>query len=125
MASIETNERKREEMSTLIIRLRDLGWTNSQIALWMRVTLITVVRWYRAHSMGTNLQRAELARLKSPAEERPRILQLADGHDAEAAKSEDALAKDLEAGADHVAIYRRHRIANLRARAKALRELFR
>lgn len=124
MSRVETNEQKRVEMRQLIANLRRLGWTTAQLAAWMWVTPGTVSTWGAGASMGTNTQRATLAKLKSPHEERLRILDVANALEREALTSENLLEEDLARGAEVVAKYRRNRIARIRLRALQLRELF-
>lgn len=127
MASVEINDRKRVQMSSHIIRLRNLGWTNTQLAVWMGVSPGTVAQWWRAKSMGTNAQRGELAKLGSPAEERLSILHIAESLEREALTSENLLEEEAARFPDRTpdrAKLRRERIASIRARAEALRKLF-
>jgi transcriptional regulator with XRE-family HTH domain len=127
MASAETNDAKRVVMRTLVVALqRDKGWSTAQLAVWMGVTPGTVARWRSGDSMGTNDQRAQLARLGSSRDETPRILEAAAFLEVEAVKSEEQLAKERAEGQGSPASNRRRdrRIARIRQRANDLRRLF-
>jgi transcriptional regulator with XRE-family HTH domain len=123
MARTETNEAKRELMSMTVCALTERGWTTAQLAALMFVTPGTVAAWKRGDSMGTNGQRGALAALKTPNEERPRILEIAQRLETEANRSQLQLDADIAEGAHNVAKYRATRIARIRARAEALRKL--
>lgn len=125
MASVETNDKKRLEMSELVTRCkRDFKWSTAQLAVWMGVTPGTVNAWARAKSMGTNAQRNALRRLGSLQDERLRILDTANSLEREALTSENLLEEDLARDANAVAKFRRNRIARIRLRVVHLRELF-
>lgn len=117
------NTRKREQMSAAVLRVQALGWTTPQLATWMSVTAQTIGAWRRGDSMGTNLQRATLARLKSPVEERPHIIDVLTAMRREALKSENMLEEDAARGAHLIAKSRLARIARIRTRADALAKM--
>lgn len=123
MASIETNDRKRIEMSNHVIRLRTLGWTTAALAVWMDVTPGTVNSWARRASMGTNAQRDHLSELGSPTATIPLIQRAADRLEREAREEADAELKAAARGAKQVADYHAARKSRFRARAAALRKL--
>jgi hypothetical protein len=121
VASSETNEAKRELMSRVVdAQLRGNGWKPDQLAALMWVTTGTVRSWWRGDSMGTNAQRAMLAELKTPAEERPRLLEVAAQLRQEAEISDRRNAEAWKACA--FGVQKRHaaRAARLRERADFL-----
>lgn len=60
MASRELNEEKRTQMSAIIRRLINQGWTVAQLAAYAGQAVTTVRAWKDGRSMGTNDQRDHL-----------------------------------------------------------------
>ena len=75
--------------------------------------------------MGTNVQRAALAALGSPAAEVPRVAQLAESLEREAVRSQNIMEEDAARNAHEAAKSRYASIERIRARATALLNLFR
>lgn len=123
MASIETNDRKRNEMSAHVARLRKLGWTTADLAVWMDVTPGTVANWHRGGSMGTNAQRAQLSELRSPTATIPLIQRTIDDLEREATELDEAAQQATFADAHEVAKWHKTRLERARARIAALRKL--
>lgn len=121
MASVKVNEAKRAEMARLVSRIRDSGWCIADLAAYMRVTPGTVSAWARGASMGTNAQRAKLADIRSPEEERPCILILVAQLENELQRRAKLAGEATERGAHHVAKSHLRAVPAIRARVETLR----
>jgi ribosome-binding protein aMBF1 (putative translation factor) len=123
--SVQVNDKKRQDMAAQVGRLRDLGWSSVQLAALFNVSPGTVNTWGRGDSMGTNLQRRELAALHgSPAENVLRIRDLITNYDRASAREADQATRSAAVGALHVADRQRHVATSYKARADNLRTIF-
>lgn len=117
MSSRHVNNAKREEMANHVTMLKSNGWTATHLAALLAVTSSTVNAWGRGDSMGTNAQRETLRNLRSPKEERPRMLEIAAQLRREADTATKQAEQDRIMGALHVERTHVARAARLRERA--------